>query len=97
MILELYSIKDEKAGVFMPPAAVPHLVEMTRGITQVMRDPNSKLALYPGDFSLYYIAKMDQDSGQIIIDPSGPRFIAQLSAFTSSLPNGVTAGGPNNG
>jgi len=97
MILELYSIKDEKAGVFMPPAAVPHLVEMTRGIAQAMRDPNSKLSLYPGDFSLYYIAKMDQDQGCIIVDPSGPRFVAQISAFTSSLQNGVNAGGPSHG
>lgn len=84
MILELYSIKDEKVGVFMQPAPVPHLVEMTRGIAQVMRDPNSKLSQYPGDYALYCIGKFDQDSGKLIIDPSGPRFIAQISAFTSS-------------
>lgn len=93
MILEIYSIKDEKVGVFMPPTSVPHLVEMTRSITQAMRDPNSKLSLYPGDYSLYYISKFDQDSGHFIIDPSGPRFIAQISSFSQQ--NGVTPAVPN--
>lgn len=87
MILEIYSIKDDKAGVFMPPAAVPHLVEMTRGIAQAMRDGQSKLALYPADFSLYRIGKMDQDSGHLIVDPSGPSFIAHISSFSSQVPN----------
>jgi len=93
MIMELYSIKDEKVGVFMPPTSVPHLVEMTRSISQAVRDSNSKLALYPGDYALYQIGKFDQDSGHIIIDPSGPRFIAQISSFIQNGANqGVTRG-----
>jgi len=83
MILELYSIKDEKVGVYMPLACVPHLVEMTRSIAQAMKDPNSKLSLYPSDYSLWLIGKLDQDSGALIVDPSGPRFVSHISSFLS--------------
>lgn len=91
MILEAYAIKDLMAGVFFPPTFVPHLVEMTRSITQAMRDPQSKLSLYPGEFDLFLLGKFDQDAGQFIVIPSGPQFIAHISSFSSqaqSVANG---------
>lgn len=81
MFMELYAIKDDVAGSFMPPAAVPHLVEMTRALSAAVQDPNSKLSKYPGDFSLYRVGKFDQVSGKLVVDPSGPVFVSHVSSF----------------
>lgn len=90
MFMELYSIKDEKMGVFNPPQPVPHLVEMTRSIDQLLKRDDNKLSKYPGDYALYYVGKFDQDNGSIIIDPSGPRHIANITSFLTPS-NSVTA------
>lgn len=83
MILEIYSIRDERVGVHEHLLPVPHIVHAQRGIQQSLQDPKSKLALYPNDFSLWRVGGFDQDTGHIIAQPSGPTFIAQISSFSS--------------
>lgn len=83
-MLEGYSLKDNLVGTFWPPMYFPHLVEFQRALRATMKDPNNKLSQSPQDYSVYLTGKFNQDEGVYIINPSGPQFIFNLSAFINS-------------
>lgn len=83
MIMEAYSIKDDKAGSFWPPMYFSHLVEATRAVQRAMKDPDSKLFQFPSDFSLFLTGKFNQDEGIHIVQPNGPTFIINLINLTN--------------
>lgn len=81
MILELYSIKDNKMGHWMAPMIVRSIVEVTRNLTLTLQQKDNLLSQFPMDYSLYSVGKFDQDQGQIIVQPNGPTFVADISQF----------------
>lgn len=66
MQFKMFSIRDNKAQVFMPPFHSHNQGTAIRSIQQNMQDPNSSLAAYPADFSLYEIATFDDDTGDVV-------------------------------
>lgn len=84
MIQELYSIKDVKAGSFMNIIMVPHIVEVTRGLTRMLSTKDNNLGLYPEDYALFLVGKFDQMSGNLVVQPKGPEFTQNLTAFLPS-------------
>jgi len=63
---ELYAIKDLQMDNFRNPFWVPHVVEATRAIQTVLNEPKSQLAQFPQHFELWYLATLDEQSGDII-------------------------------
>lgn len=64
----LYSVKDNKVGVFCSPFNHVNDAEAIRDLTTVvnLEKGDSKLSTYPEDFDLYYIGEFDTDTGKMI-------------------------------
>lgn len=88
-MIEFYAIKDKKVGAFLRPTGVKSIVEVTRQLEQVVKQKDSSLALYPGDFALYLCGKFDDIEGAFITIPNAPVFVAEISSFVNHIPEGV--------
>lgn len=64
MILKAYSIRDGKAEAFNPPFFMASKGLAMRGFMDLVNDPNTTIAKYPGDFSLYEIGEFDDSNGR---------------------------------
>lgn len=63
--MKLYSIKDKGAG-FTQIFLAPNNYSAQRMLTDTVNAPQpSLITQYPGDFSLYYLGDLDQDTGVI--------------------------------
>ncbi len=84
MMLNVYALKDKKAGCFIPQimfydndeVAKRGLYEMYK--TSCDKSPHSPLASYPEDFELYRIGYFETVSGEIDTDVN---FICSANAF----------------
>lgn len=63
--MELFVVKDEKAGVFMTPFFVAGIVQACRMVAQAATNPDTVLAKYPSDFSLWRLASFNQHTAQL--------------------------------
>ena len=63
--MKIYAIKDKGAGFTQIFTANNHYMAQ-RLLTDTVNAPQpSLLTQYPGDFSLYYLGELDQDTGAI--------------------------------
>lgn len=69
---QIYSIKDGKAGSFLPPFLAVNDALAVRQIREIMSQ-QVQFSKYADDFSLYRLAAFDQDTGELI--PETPKFI----------------------
>lgn len=59
-------IKDEKAMIFNTPMFFSSLPEVIRSLTSLIRQqPNSMLAQFPADYSIWSIGEWDQGTGEM--------------------------------
>ena len=67
MILELYGVKDNVAGVFLPPVSFPARAVALRAFSSAVNsgDNNSLLSAYPKDASIYFVGTFDDKTGNI--------------------------------
>lgn len=74
MLIEIYCIKDNKAGFFLKPFDTRGPTDAIRSIKEVAQDPKTTLNKNPEDYTLYLIGKMDDETGIIttedMSDPS---------------------------
>lgn len=70
MIINLYSVRDNKIGSFFPPIAAENNVQATRRLIIMRKDDQSQIHHFPGDYDMYRVAEMDTDTGVII--PASP-------------------------
>lgn len=63
MKLQLFSIRDAKAGVFHRPFYKPNAAEAERDFATGVNDQKSTMFLYPEDFDLYYLGTYDEETG----------------------------------
>lgn len=78
--LGIYSIKDTKAEVFLPPFYVRNNGEAIRVFDDCVQNPDTNLAKHPEDFYLFKLGEFDQDSGSLI--PSAcPESLASAMDF----------------
>lgn len=83
-MLEAYAIKDKKTGFFLRPAFSASLVALTRELTQLVKNKESTLALYPGDFAVYRVGKFDEVEG-IFLFQQAPEFICEIVSFINPM------------
>ncbi len=67
MILNIYSVKDVKVGVFKTPFFQNSNVEAIRSFQQAVQDENSVLNKYPADFELWHIGGFDDDTATFTV------------------------------
>lgn len=74
--MNLYSIKDNKVGVFAKPFMCVNNAEATRMLHAACNDDKVQLSMYPEDFDLYHIGSMNEQTGHLN-SPSenGPVFV----------------------
>lgn len=78
--MQIFSIRDSKAGIFnqpffqlTPEAAIRHLHRMTR-------DDQSMICHFPEDYDLYHVGKYDEQNG-VIVPLDSPQHIAKAIHF----------------
>ena len=77
---EVYSVKDKKQGfqnllIFKGEGAA------VRSFSHATKDPNSDFYKFPDDFELYYLGKIDIDTG--LIDAKIPKLVASATEYVS--------------
>lgn len=82
MILNIYSVFDEKAGAFLNPFTMQNDASAIRAITDVMHEGNHTFFRFASDYSLFSLGKLDNVSGNIIPEN---RIIVTLIQLRSSI------------
>lgn len=80
MILNIFSIFDEKAQAFSRPVLFNALGQALRSFSDLAKDKTTDIASHPEDFSLYHIGEFDDADAQIKSYPQ-PRLIARAAEF----------------
>lgn len=65
MVLKMYSIRDQKAGVYNTPFFQRTHGEAERTFRDLINDPKSMVYKYPEDYDLYYHGEYDDIAGMI--------------------------------
>lgn len=74
--MRLYSIKDNKVGVFQKPFTAINNAEATRMLHTACNDDKLQLSVYPEDFDLYFIGTMNDQTGVLqAASGNGPEFV----------------------
>lgn len=74
MNLNIYTIKDAKAGTHAQPFfSVNHTTAM-RSFYVSVKDPSNPLSAYPEDFSLWHLGTYNDITGKL--DGNDPEFVA---------------------
>lgn len=76
-ILQVFSIRDTRTDSFCKPFYETHEAEAQRGIQEAMKQEQSKLRNYPGEFDLYLLGTYDESNGIHTSLPQ-PRLIINL-------------------
>ena len=77
MTLNVYSIKDSKAGTFSNPYYSINDSTAIRSFEQAAADPSTTISQFPTDYSLYKLGTFDDSSGTISrLDDGTPLFVA---------------------
>lgn len=61
----LYSIRDEKSGIYCPPYCVVSRGIAIRDFADLVMDKSTVLFKHPGDYRLYYMGDFDDLSGRV--------------------------------
>lgn len=78
---KLYSVRDEKACFFASPFPASTNGEAIRSFSDATQDPNTLISKYPADFTLYYVADFNEETGEV--NPVIPSVIAKGSDFVA--------------
>lgn len=87
MKLMLFSILDQKAGIFLAPFVSRSTADAERQITQSLRDPamlQTPVGQNPEDFVLYTVGYFDDEIGTIEA-LSAPRLITPVLALRGTV------------
>lgn len=64
MILKIFTMRDEKAELFIRPFFMPNLALAVRAIEGAGRDPEHAFAKHPQDFILYELGTWDEEHAE---------------------------------
>ena len=64
MLLNLYSVYDEKSEIYLPPFHGRHHNDAIRSFTQTVNSPGTPIGDHPADFNLIWIGKWEDDTGE---------------------------------
>lgn len=91
MIVNLFSIFDKVAGIYMAPFVARSTVDAIRQIRASRDDPNMKFTPvleHPSEFALYSLGSFDDVNG--VVSDIAPSFISDLSDIWNVSPPPVT-------
>ena len=80
MIQLVFSVFDEKAGVYGNPIFVAKRGAAVRSFSDAVQEEGSKFAKHAGDYKLYYLGDFDNVSGELI-KLKAPEFVAHASDY----------------
>lgn len=66
MTKDIYSVKDNKSGIFEYFIAENRKAEVIRALRTTVNTEGNKMNLYPEDFDLFVLGKVDIETGIII-------------------------------
>ena len=66
MKIQIYSIFDNKAGVFMHPFFLRSAGEASRVMIKNVTDPDGPMSSFPEDYTLFKIGDWDDNAGVIV-------------------------------
>lgn len=81
----VYSVKDVKAGNFLPPFTAGNDVVASRLLSQVVNQGRGNLAEFPEDFDLYQVGTWDSEVGNI--EPTSQRFVLHVNSLKKGQQN----------
>ena len=64
MVLKVYSIYDQKTGVYDRPFLQHTHGEAERNFKQLVNDEKSQVNKFPEDYDLYYLGEYDNNTGK---------------------------------
>lgn len=82
MVVNVYSVFDEKAKSFAPPFCMHTDGQATRGFGDACEDPKSLMSKHPQDYSLYKLGSFDDFEGKMI-PLNQPELLNRASEFVS--------------
>lgn len=65
LLLEVFTVFDEKAKAFLAPFTARSAPEAVRMFTDTAMDPVSMIAKHPSDFTLFRIGSFDVGNGRL--------------------------------
>lgn len=68
MILEIFTVYDSKAEMYLRPFHFKSSAEAIRSFGDLCNDPESMPGKHPADFTLFHIGYFDDQSSQITSD-----------------------------
>lgn len=78
----LYSVKDNKVGVFQKPFTCRNDAEASRTLHSACQDPEIQLSRYPEDFDLYFLGTYNEYTGKLTQTSDDPRFVVGAISFS---------------
>jgi len=79
MIQEIFALWDTKLESYSSPFLAPNKAAAARMLHDAARDPNSTIAKYPGDLSLYCLGKFDDANAKF--DVPNPVNLGFVSSY----------------
>jgi len=91
MIVNIYSIKDNKTGIFGVPFASSSDIQATRQFARLTGDSQVQISHFPSDYDLYIIATFDDNSGKICLKTDEYPNSKNLDEFPIFIIGGMSA------
>lgn len=66
MILNVYAIFDKAVKSYSQPVFTQNDILIKRIVTQVLQDPQTDIAKYPDQYTVYHIGVYDNETGQLV-------------------------------
>jgi hypothetical protein len=85
MLYKMYTIHDQKAGIFHPPYVKQSHGEAERDFTTAVNDDRTNLNRYPEDFNLYYVGTWDDNTGKAELLDSPQHIIKAIQCIKAQM------------
>lgn len=66
MILKVFAIHDQKVGAYRQPFFMLNKGYAARAVMNLLKDPNSEIANYPADMTLFELGEYDDSKGAML-------------------------------
>lgn len=89
--MNIYSIRDNKSGVYNNPFYCVHLQDAKRQFARAANDDRLNLSMFSEDFDLYYLGVFDDQQGHFnLLDK--PEFVMSAAEAKTLYRKDVTNG-----
>nr|UXQ88105.1 MAG: nonstructural protein [Microvirus sp.] len=65
MLVNIFTIFDEKARAYLPPFYQPEIAQAHRSFGDAVNDPETAFYKHPSDYTLFHIGSFDNETGKI--------------------------------